>query len=136
MNRNPQQGVALVAVIFLIVVIGAALVVISRLSISSSAQVTQNLLQMRAHRAASAGLEWATQRLVEEGATACSAETTVTVPAYGDYTVTVRCTEGVYNRPNPAAQRVFLFRLTAEAAFGTLNDANYVWTQRNATVEL
>lgn len=136
MNRKPQQGVALVAVIFLIVVIGAALVVISRLSISSSAQVTQNLLQTRARQAASAGLEWATQQLVEQGATACSANTAVTVPAYSNYTVTVRCTEGVYNRPNPASQRVFLYRLTAEAAFGSLNDANYVWTQRNATVEL
>ncbi|MEP4548323.1 MAG: hypothetical protein ABJ000_19250 [Saccharospirillum sp.] len=136
MNRKPQQGVALVAVIFLIVVIGAALVVISRLSISSSAQVTQNLLQSRARQAASAGLEWATQRLVEEGSGACVANTTVTVPAYSDYTVTVRCTEGRYNRPNPVAQRVYLYRLTAQAAFGNLNDANYVWTHRNATVEL
>lgn len=136
MNHKPQQGVALVAVIFLIVVIGAALVVISRLSISSSAQVTQNLLQTRARQAASAGLEWATQSLVEQGATACTANTTVAVPAYSDYTVTVRCTEGVYNRPNPASQRVFLYRLTAEASFGNMNDTNYVWTQRNATVEL
>ena len=136
MNRKPQQGVALVAVIFLIVVIGAALVVISRLSISSSAQVTQNLLQSRARQAASAGLEWATQRLGEEGSGACAADTTITVPAYSDYTVTVSCTERAYNRPNPVSQRVFLYRLTAEAAFGNMNDANYVWTQRNATVEL
>lgn len=136
MNHKPQQGVALVAVIFLIVVIGAALVVISRLSISSSAQVTQNLLQTRARQAASAGLEWATQQLVEQGATACSGNTTVAVPAYSDYTVTVLCSEGVYNKPNPASQRVFLYRLTAQAAFGSMNDANYVWTQRNATVEL
>ncbi len=136
MKHKPQQGVALVAVIFLIVVIGAALVVISRLSVSSSIQVTQNLLQTRARQAAAAGLEWATQQLVEQGGPACSANTTVAVPAYSDYTVTVHCTEGVYNKPNPASQRVFLYRLTAEAAFGSMNDANYVWTQRNATVEL
>lgn len=136
MKRKPQQGVALVAVIFLIVIIGAALVVMSRLSISSSVQVTQSLLQTRARQAASAGLEWATQQLVEQGATACSSNTTVAVPAYSDYSVTVRCTEGEYNRPNPPSQQVYLYRLTAEAAFGNMNDANYVWTQRNATVEL
>lgn len=129
---NRQRGVALVAVIFLIVVIGAALTVMARLSTQSNAQINQSLVQARARQAAGAGIEWAIQRLVED-ASACASSTTVSIPAYSDYTVAVTCTSGGYNRPN---QRITLYRLTAQAEVGTADSPEHGWARLEASIEL
>ena len=133
MNRNRQQGVALVAVIFLIVVIGAALLVMARLSVQSNAQVTQSLLQARARQAAHAGIEWGVQTLQEMTNPDCSAfGGTVNVPAYSNYTVTVTCSVSTYN----FTQQIQLFRLNATAELGSsASDADYVWTTLDTVVE-
>lgn len=130
MKRTRQNGIALVAVIFLIVVIGAALAVMARLSVQSNAQITQSLLQARAKQAAAGGLEWGIQSIVEDQT--CEASTTVNLPAYPGYTVTVTCASGAYNRPS---QSITLYRLTARAVTGAPGDADYVWTQLDMSVE-
>ncbi|MFT7291048.1 MAG: hypothetical protein ACI9D8_001504, partial [Reinekea sp.] len=48
MNRTAERGVALIAAIFLVVIIGAGVVLLSILSVRNSQQTTQNLLQIRA----------------------------------------------------------------------------------------
>lgn len=132
----PQQGFTLVAVIFLILVIGGALALLANLAIQSTDQGTQNLLQSRARYAALAGLEWGTQHLVTAGDTnsrtsLCSGllqTTNLTVPAYSNVTVSLGCVRSQYGSIN-------LFELTARAEYGILGDADYVWTEQNATLE-
>ena len=130
-----QQGFTLVAVIFLIIVLGGALALLATLSTQSSGQITQNLLQSRARLAAQAGLEWGTQLLVTAGdpATACTgtlAGASVTVPAYPTISVSLLCQQRQYG--NPA---IVLYDLTARAEYGQLGAADYVWTEQNATLE-
>lgn len=130
-----QSGFTLVAVIFLIVVIGGALSLLATLSGRSLAQVNQNLLQTQARLAAQAGLEWGTQRLVigSDRPSACSTElngASVTVPAYPNIVVTLNCQQRRYNN-----DRSWLFDLSASAEYGQLNNADYVWTEQHATLE-
>lgn len=134
-----QRGVALVAVIFLIVVIGAALVVLARLSTQSNAQITQSLLQARGKQAALAAAEFGIQRLVESGSpgTLCSgwSNTTVSVPAYAAFTVQISCSQSTYQDNNPSAQ-FELYRLVSEAQYGNLGDPDYTWVRLESAIEL
>lgn len=132
--RSPRResGVALVAAIFLIVVIGLAITLLTSLTVRNTGQMTQTLLSIRAQSAAQAGLEMAIQQLVESGN--CGAVTnTLTPDALSDFTVTVSCDSAQYGRP---AQSFTLFSLTATASHGNPADNDYVWTEINATVEL
>jgi len=140
MKQN-QTGIALIAAIFLVVVIGAALVLLATLSIRGSQQTTQNLLQARSQMAANAGIEWMIQTLVINTATAPCASvtsppattTTVVLPAYSGFSVVVRCDYTTFNRPS---QRKTLYNLTATAEFGSVSDADYAWAEVEATIEL
>lgn len=139
-SAKQQSGVALVAVIFLVVVIGAALVVLARLSVQSNAQITQSLLKARAEQAASAGIEYAVQRLVESGSPAdvCSndlAGSTVDVPAYADFEVTLNCELSTYQQSNPASE-VDLYQLTSDAEYGDVDDADYSWSRLETQLTL
>lgn len=141
MNRmqrpaRQQEGFTLVAVIFLIVVLGGALALMATLSIQSSGQVSQNLLQSRARLAAQAALQWATQQLVTDSdqTTLCSNElqnTAVPVLAYPTISVTLDCQQRQYHNSN-----IHLFDLSARAEYGQLGAADYVWTEQHATLEI
>lgn len=127
-----QQGFTLVAVIFLIIVIGGALTLLATLSSQSSHQITQNLLHSQARYAALAGLEWGKQQLVSTSnpSTLCgstSLNTLVKVPAYANIRVTLSCLARPYASTG-------LFELTAAAEYGRLGDADYVWTQQEVTL--
>ncbi len=131
-----QQGVALVAAIFIVVIIGTALVVMATLSVRTSEQTTQNLLQIRAQFAASAAIEERIQRLIEGTITDCSQGTAgssaISVPAYSEFTVTLSCLFNQYNRP---AQRISLYELSAIAVYSSPDNPDYVWAEVNASVE-
>lgn len=137
-SPRQQQGFTLVAVIFLVIVLGGALAIMATLSSQSTGQITQNLLQSRARLAAQAGLEWATQRLVTETdsnrATLCSATlqgANVQVPAYHpDFSVSLLCQRRPYSN-----SAIVLYDLTARAEYGQLGAPDYVWTEQNATLE-
>ncbi|MBU2863597.1 hypothetical protein KO489_07070 [Reinekea forsetii] len=130
-HYTSQQGVALVAAIFLIVVLGLAVVVMSVLATRNSQQNTQSLLQMRAIAAASAALEHGAQNIVETGT--CTSGTGITLTALPGFSVNLRCSQSAHNRPS---QRITLFRLTASAEYGSPNNADYVWTELASTIEL
>ncbi|PTY38642.1 hypothetical protein BGP77_10690 [Saccharospirillum sp. MSK14-1] len=131
-----QQGFTLVAVIFLIVVLGGALTLMATLSSQSSGQFTQNLLQSRARYAALAGLEWGTQQLVIASnpgnrTNTCNGSlqtNALPVPAYANVTVSLSCVQRQYGSTR-------LFDLTARAEYGQIGNADYVWTEQNATLE-
>ena len=131
-----QQGVALVAAIFIVVIIGAALLVMATLSVRTSEQTTQNLLQIRAQFAANAAIEERVQRLTEGNEADCSngtaSSSTISVPAYSEFTVTLDCLYSDYNRP---AQQIRLFELSAVAEYSSPDNPDYVWAEVNASVE-
>lgn len=129
--KKRESGIALIAAIFLVVVIGAALVILATLSVRNSQQTTQNLLQARAYLSASAALEYAVQTIVETAS--CPTNGPVSVPSYSDFSVNLNCSSNAYNRPS---QEITLFELTATAEFGTVDSADYVWTEQKATIEL
>jgi len=134
MNLKKQKGVALIAAIFLVVVIGGAVVLLSVLSLRNSQQTTQNLLQFRAQAAANAALEFAVQSLVEGIDCSNPALNGATnIPQFSDFTVTLSCASNNYNRPS---QSITILNLSAIAQFGSPNAPDYVWTQIDATIEL
>lgn len=131
MSLRHQQGVALIAAIFLIVIISAAVTVLSVLASRNSQAVSQSLLQSRAQQAANAGLEFSIQSIVNTGI--CPAITTITVPSYSDYVVEITCDSAQYNT---SSDPVTLFTLESSAEFGNENNLDYVWAKTSATVEL
>lgn len=60
----PQRGFGLVAALFVIVVIAAAIAVMARLALTQSATNSLALQQARAYQMAQAGLEWGIARAV------------------------------------------------------------------------
>jgi type II secretory pathway component PulK len=134
--KKKESGIALIAAIFLVVVIGAAFIVLASLTVRNTQQSTQNLLKARAQLAANAGLEATVQRIIlNPTATGwCNnTATTVNVAAYSNFTVQVNCDRSDYNRPS---QQIALYTLTATAEYGSSNDNDYVWTEISATIEL
>lgn len=147
-SPKQQQGFTLVAVIFLVIVLGGALAIMATLSSQSTGQFTQNLLQSRARFAAQAGLEWGTQQLVtvtpEHRIELCIPgvdvidstndfmdDVEVDVPAYPDITVRLICVQRQYSNNS----NILLYDLTARAEYGQLGATDYVWTEQNATLE-
>ncbi len=82
---RPERGFALVAALFVMVVIGLAVAAMSRLSVTQTASVDLLLQQARAYQAARAGLEWGIVRAVRHD---CSAAPPFTV---GNASVSVEC---------------------------------------------
>ncbi|MEJ2042849.1 MAG: hypothetical protein P8X74_01345 [Reinekea sp.] len=132
-----QRGIALIAAIFLVVVIGSALAILASLSIRTQQQTNQSLLKMRAQFAASAAIDAQVQKLIEEDSSGCNEgspiSTAMTIQAYNDFNVTVRCSFQRYNRPS---QEVRVYNMTAVAEYGAPDQADYVWTELNASAEL
>lgn len=130
-NLSSQRGVALVAAIFLIVVIGLAVVVMSVLATRNTQQNTQSLLQMRAQSAAAAGLEYAAQTIVTTNA--CTSVAGLNLAGLPGFSVDVSCVSNEYNRPS---QKITLFEVSAIAEYGSPGDADYVWSELTSTIEL
>lgn len=126
-----QQGIALIAAIFLVVVIGVALVVLATLSGRNTQQTTQNLLQMRAQSAAISAIEFGVQNILVNDA--CDADIPVAISAFANFNVRLQCVSADFN---PASQSITLYNLNATAEFGSPADADYVWAEMSATVEL
>lgn len=129
-----QRGIALIAAIFLVVVIGAALVLLATLSLRGSQQTTQNLLQMRANAAAQAAIDYGVQLLIS--GTNCSAPSlqgSVAVPAYADFTINLSCSQNSYNR---TSQAISIIELSVVVEYGTVDTPDYVWVNQKTTVEL
>lgn len=128
--KKQQTGVALLAAIFLVVVFGAAAVMLAVIAVRGNQQTTQSLLNMRAQYSASAALEYAVQSLIN-GDDCADVDGTVSINAYSDFTVTLSCSLAQYG-----STPINLYTLTSTAEFGVAGNADYVWFQQSATVEL
>lgn len=126
------RGFAIMAAIFLVVVLGllAAMIV----SLSSTQQVGQarDLLGSRAYFAARAGLDWGLYRVLRN--TQCAP--TSTLPALdgsaGGFVVQVSCSaSGPFDEGGNA---VMVYKLTSTATRGTLGAPDYADRQLQAVV--
>jgi MSHA biogenesis protein MshP len=130
-HRTRQRGFSLVASIFILVVLGvlgAAMVTINTLQHTSVAQV---LHAARAYQAARAGVEWATFRVVNDGACVANGNIALLDPVLSGFQVTVNCTSTNHQETN----RCFnVYHLRSSAQQGTLGGVDFTSRQIEAKV--
>jgi len=137
MSRPAERGVALIAAIFLVVIIGAGVVLLSVLSVRNSQQTTQNLLQIRAQLSVDAVLEFAVQSLVE-GVSCVSLNNdyalSINIEGYPGFETRLTCVQSDYI--GPPASTTSIRTLVADSEWGGSEDPDYVWARSEATIEL
>lgn len=142
---RPERGFALVAALFVMVIVAVVVVTMSRLSITQNASLDLSIQQARAYQAARAGLEWGLHQLMAESNTTgvCPAGNVSLVGSgLSEFSVSLVCvklpcaaatcaqtyTEGI---------RTFnLYRLTATAHNGSPDSrVDYAWRRLEVMVE-
>jgi len=117
-----QRGSALMAALFLIVVVAALGVAAMRLGNDQRHSATLELLQIRAGAAANAGLEYWTRRAFVNNNIACTADTIAFDPLdrLDGFTVLASCVR------IPMEAGSFVYYITAVATHGNYGEADYV----------
>jgi len=127
--RQPQRGFAIVAAIFLLVVLaalGAFMVTVSNGQHMSS---TQDIQGSRAYWAARVGLEWAVAGVVSSSV--CPAGTTLSVE---DFDVSVTCTSQPYSEGS-ATKNLFTLESVASQSGAAVGSIGFVERKLRASVE-
>ena len=127
----PQRGFAMVAAIFLLVVLGLLGGLMLSLTNSQQTSAVRDLLGSRAYYAARAGLEWGAYQAVQ--ASNCPAVSALpnAVAATG-FSVQIACVaSGPYNE---AGSAVTLYQITSTASAGTLGAHDNAERQLQAIV--
>ena len=142
---RPERGFALVAALFVLVVIAAVVATMSRLSVTQNASLDLAIQQARAYQAARAGLEWGLHQLLLEGNTAgVCPEGSVSMAGSGlaEFSVSLTCAKLPCATPACAqsyaegARTFNLYRLTATASNGSpTSRVDYAWRRLEVTVE-
>ena len=138
-QRAPRQtGFALVAAMFVMIII--AMVVLAMMRLAGNQHGTNSLAiqQARAYQAARAGLEWGINQAVNAGT--CAAGTpSLAGGNLSEFTVVVECNEPSHTPDqytDDDGSVVQIFRFTASAQNGTPGvRADYAYRQLTATVE-
>jgi len=128
---RPERGFALVAALFVMVVIAVVVAAMSRLSVTQNASLDLGIQQARAYQAARAGLEWGLHQLLLDG-TCSPSNPALSMANSGldEFTVTLACAS-LYSYSKES-----LYRLTATASNGSPDSrADYAWRQLEVTVE-
>ncbi|BBP04004.1 hypothetical protein TPL01_16170 [Sulfuriferula plumbiphila] len=126
-----QRGFAIVAAIFLVVVLaalGAFMLTFSTVQHITSAQDIQGA---RAYQAARTGIEWGAYQALRNSS--CTPSTSLTPGGtQAGFGVTVQCTRfGPYTE---GGSTLLMYQITSTASQGTLGSATYVERQLQATV--
>lgn len=133
MTRKRQQGVSLVAVVFIITVLAVAVVFIQRLLSVSVATNNLSLQGARAWQAAQAGAEWGIYRAIVDGSCVSSSTLNLTEGALNGFTVTVGCSSQSYTEEGSL---VTLYNVSVLSEFGTLGlTPEYASRRINLTLE-
>lgn len=130
--ERSERGFALVAALFVMVVIAAVVVAMARLSANQHGSNSLAIQQVRAYQAARAGLEWGIARAT---AASCAANQTVSLAGsnLAEFSVQVGCTATPYVE---SGSNLTIYRLTATAQNGTpAARPDYAYRQLTATVE-
>lgn len=135
-SLQQQNGMALIAVIFIMIVMSGAVLMMSRLADMQAAERTMDVMAARAQSSAKAGLQWAIKQIQDNGSCPGASET-FTMDAESDlsgFSVTVTCgatdfTEGL--------NTITLYNVTAQANFSAIDTTGeYVFRRLTAVVEL
>lgn len=142
---RPERGFALVAALFVLVIVAAVVVLMSRLSVTQNTSLDLSVQQARAYQAARAGLEWGLhQLLLESNTTGVCPEGSVSMAGSGlaEFSVSLACAKLPCTTPACAqtyteGTRTFnLYRLTATASNGSPDSrVDYAWRRLEVTVE-
>lgn len=130
--RRPR-GFALVAALFVIIVITLVIAAMARLSTTQHGSNSLALQQARAYQAARAGLEWGISRAVNAGSCGNSA---VSMAAGGlsEFSVSLTCSSNSYTDDTGSPLR--LCRLSASAQNGSPGSRpDYAFRRLSAMVE-
>jgi len=128
------QGFALVAAIFVMVIIALVVTAMARLSITQHGTVSLSIQQARAYQAARAGLEWGISQSV------ISADCTAGNPSLhdsnlGEFNLVVTCNRTDYT--DNAGLPVHILRFVATAENGSPGSRpDYAYRQLTATIEI
>ena len=141
---RPERGFALVAALFVMVIIAVVVATMSRLSVTQNSSLDLAVQQARAYQAARAGLEWGLHQLMLESNAGVCPVGNVSLAGSGldDFSVSVACVKLPCATPTCAqtyseGTRAFnLYRLTATAANGSPDSrVDYAWRRLEVTVE-
>lgn len=141
---RPERGFALVAALFVLVIIAVVVATMSRLSVTQNSSLDLAVQQARAYQAARAGLEWGLHQLMLESNAGVCPVGNVSLAGGGldDFSVSVACVKLPCATPTCAqtyseGTRAFnLYRLTATAANGSPDSrVDYAWRRLEVTVE-
>lgn len=141
---RPERGFALVAALFVMVVIAVAVATMSRLSVTQNSSLDLAVQQARAYQAARAGLEWGLHQLMLESNAGVCPEGNLSMAGSGldDFSVSVTCVKlpcaaAVCAQSYAEGTRTFnLYRLTATAGNGSPGGrVDYAWRRLETTVE-
>jgi MSHA biogenesis protein MshP len=130
-NGTRQRGFALVAAVFVVVVLallGIMMATIGGMQRATAAAATQGA---RAYHAARSGIEWGVFRALNDTATTCGlapASTTTGFPLAGagldGFSVSVDCSYTIHKEGSDPEYNVFV--ITSTATSGNFGDAEYV----------
>jgi MSHA biogenesis protein MshP len=132
--RSGQRGVALIAAIFLIVVL--ALLGVYMVSITGVQQATtsQAIVAARVYYGAKAGLDWGIYQAIGPTSSSCAATTTLApITGIDGVTVTVTCA-CTFTTTACTTSADSVYYLTSTATFGTYGSAAYAQRVLEATI--
>ncbi len=112
MFRNRQRGVGLVAAVFLLLVIGALIVFLVRMSGLQHSTAALDVQGARAFQSARAGIEWGVYRVLRDNSCAASASFGLGADL-SDFTVTVQCVDSPYTEIDATVKHVYSIVATA-----------------------
>jgi MSHA biogenesis protein MshP len=112
MFRNRQRGAALMAAIFLLIVIGALITYLLKMSGLQHSSVALDVMGARAYQASRAGIEWGVYRALRDNTCVGSASFGL-AGGLSEFTVTVACTDTPYTEVDSTAKHVYLIQATA-----------------------
>jgi MSHA biogenesis protein MshP len=130
-GRSTQRGFAIVAAIFLVVVLaalGAFMLTFSTVQHITSAQDVQGT---RAYQAARTGIEWGAYQVLQNSS--CPGSTSLTAGGtQAGFNIVVGCTS--YPSTTEGGNTVNMYQIKSTASQGTLGSATYVERQLQATI--
>lgn len=128
-GRPAAPGFALIAAIFLLVVLGALAFYLVSLSGTQQFTTLWAVQGARAHYAAQSGLQWGAWQAINGGD--CNGNLSVDAGAPGRFSVAVSCSG---TPQSELGEVTTVWTLTAEASYGTPANAAYVRRKLQMTV--
>ncbi len=132
-DKRGSAGFALPAAIFLLLVVGMLVLLMSRLAVNQDAGSDLAVQQARAWQAARSGLDWAVRQVWTGGSCPAGSPGFAGGPLAG-FSATVSCTQRSYT--DERGNSLQLFELSVTASNGTPGSRpDYAWRQIRGVVE-